>query len=327
VGRNGCKSINNKLLRKVRKSRSTEQNPEIQTMRCGRAGVWAAVLAVGAAFPAWAQLDRDLIRPRREEPRPARSTPAPTPPAETREPEAPPVSAPQTAAEPSLWSVVLATFKGESAEQEAAFALGRSRETPELAGAFVERRGTAFVLALGRFSDPGSPEAQAELKRVQGIEFQGGRPFAMAFLSPPVAGSEQGAMPQYNLLRTKEQYGPRARFTLQIGAYGRRDINRPTEADLTEFRRAAERAVWQLRREGELAFYYHGPNMSMVTIGIFDGEDFDPAVPGSKSQRVIEAQKRHPYNLFNGQGVRERRGGQAGDGRMQPSALVIIPEK
>ena len=89
----------------------------------------------------------------------------------------------------------------------------------------------------------------------------------------------------------------------------------------------------ELRREGELAFYCHGPNRSMVTIGIFGIEDFDPQKPAMTSPRLVELRKRYPYNLQNGQGVRRTAtvttasGQRARVEKIEPSRLVAIPER
>lgn len=311
--------------------RSTEQNPEVSSGR-GELGRTAVVVGLAwivlGAFPAAAQLDRDVARPRREAV-PAKSAPAqpaPTQPAASEPEPGAPVAAPNTSAD-SMWSIVIAAFKGEEAREQAERGLEQIHTRGRLPEAFAEMRGATAVIGVGRFSDPSSPEAQAELKRVQAIEVEGVRAYGLAFMSPPLHGSDQGVLPKYNLLRTKEQYGPRAMYTLQVGAYGRKDLARPTEADLAEARRAAEQAAVQLRREGELAFYYHGPSLSMVTIGVFDSEDFDPQTPKLMSARVREAMKRYPNNLYNGKGVLRRGPDTGPEGRLQSSALVIIPEK
>lgn len=229
----------------------------------------------------------------------------------------------------SGWCVVLAVLRGDSADEQARIVLERVRTEGGLPEAFAVRRNASTIIAIGDFSSPDDPRALAELKRVQDIQVtgQGGqisRPYAFAILAPPTS-EKAGGSPQYNLLRAKEILGKDALYTLQVGAYGRLDLPRPTEADLAESRNAAEQAVLKLRQEGEQAFYYHGPTMSMVTIGVFGTDDFDPQLPNFKSSRLRDVQKRHPLNMYNGQGVKEKRKG-APD-RMQQSNLVAIPSK
>lgn len=229
------------------------------------------------------------------------------------------------AAEQGGWSVLVAIFRGEKHEEAAAQALAEFRTRGMLPEAFAQKRGEATCILLGEFSGPDDPAAQAELKRIQSIEINNEAPYTTSYLAPPYKANLKGSLPQYNLSQAKLLYGKRAIQTLQVGVYGREDIDRPTEADLKECRKAAEDAVVKLRQEGEMAFYYHGPRRSMVCIGVFDLTDFDPQVPNYKSARLRDAQKRFPYNLYNGQAIRIKRPGQAAT--LQPSNLVAIPDK
>ena len=222
------------------------------------------------------------------------------------------------------WSIAIHLARGDE-QNEAPNILGRIRSEGGLPNAYLQKRGNATLIAVGSFDDPDDPKAQSELKRVQQLEVGGSRPYAAAYLTPPPTASLQGRMPQYNLVRVKAMLGESALYTLQVGAYGREDLPRPTEADLAEARRAAEQAVVQLRQEGEQAFYYHGPRMSMVTVGTFDLSDFDPQLPRFKSSRLLAAQKRHPYNLYNGAAIKEKP--KNAPERLQPSNLVAIPSK
>jgi hypothetical protein len=226
---------------------------------------------------------------------------------------------------PTGWTVVLAVFRGPEREAASAVMLSRVQSEGGLPGAFRVRRGEAVVVAVGDFASPEEPAARAELERVQGMAFGGQRPYERAFLSPPVGQRKEGGFPQYNLARAKEMYGDKALYTLQIGAYGRRDLERPTEEDLKEAREAAEAAAFKLRQEGELAFYYHSTSMSMVTIGVFGLEDFDPQTPTYKSARLRDVQKRFPHNLYNGAGIKQRVRGMPE--RLQPSSLVALPRR
>lgn len=231
------------------------------------------------------------------------------------------------------WSIVLVVFRGEDQAQLARLALAKVRGEGGLPDAHIEKRGDSTAVAYGQFESANSPEAVNELKRVQdmvvGTPKQ--QPYQFALLSPPVNKPMEGSIPEYNLVTAKSLMGADALYTLQVGVYGRQDLNRPTEADLAESRKAAEQAVVRLRQEGEQAFYYHGPRMSMVTIGVFDEHDFDPQVPSYKSPRLTDIRKRHPYNLYNGTGITEnkpgRRQGLTVEQKLQTSTLVKIPEK
>lgn len=222
------------------------------------------------------------------------------------------------------WVIVLAAFRDENRGAQAAMALNDAKAIYGLPQAYAEVRGLNTVVAYGAFADPSSPEAHAELERVRGIQSPEGRPFAGAFLAPPFT-VQVGSRPEYNLTAAKAAHGDEALYSLQVAAYGRDDLARPTEADLKEVRKAAEEAAAVLRREGEMAFYYHGPHRSMVTIGVFDEADFDPQTPSYQSRRLMETRKRFPDNLYNGAKIRVRRPGESP--RIQASTLVSIPER
>jgi len=223
------------------------------------------------------------------------------------------------------WAVLIAIFRGENNEQEAATTLAEFRTRGMLPEAYLQKRGQATCILAGAFTGPDDPAAQAELKRIQSIEINNEAPYAGSYLAPPPQADLKGSMPEYNLRQARLIYGDKAIQTLQVAVYGREDIDRATEDDLKECRKAAEDAVVKLRQEGELAFYFHGPRRSMVCVGVFDLSDFDPQIPSYKSSRLRETQKRFPHNLYNGQAIRVKSPGQTA--KLQPSALVAIPEK
>ncbi|MBL0871350.1 MAG: hypothetical protein IBJ18_12330 [Phycisphaerales bacterium] len=231
-----------------------------------------------------------------------------------------------TAAPPSNdWTIALATFRGDTAEQSAQAFLQQIRSVPSLSEAFVERRGQGVIVALGRFSGPGTPEGTAALNRVHTTIIDNKTPFVTAFLAPPDSQSQQGTVPEYNLARAKQLFGKPAQWTLQVGIYGLADPSkRPTESDLKEIRQRAEEAVLKLRREGELAFYYHARERSTVTIGIFDDQAAGAIQGIAESQTLRSARERFPYNLLNGAAIRTRQGGRD---VLQPSVVVRIPSE
>jgi len=226
----------------------------------------------------------------------------------------------------AAWTIALVVFRGQTAEDGAKLALHKVQTEGNLPGAFSERRGESVIVAVGRFESAESPKAAAEVKRIQDMTVNGQQPFRDALLIPPLAGANLGSMPHLSLVQTKRILGKSALYTLQVAAYGRRDLLKPSDADLAEPRKAAEQAAVRLRQEGEQAFYYHGPRMSMVTIGIFDEADYDPQTPMLQSARLRDARERHPHNLYNGAGIKEKKPGER-DGRLQATSLVAVPEK
>lgn len=212
----------------------------------------------------------------------------------------------------SGWTIVLATFNGPDARVDAAEALPAIQQGSGFTGLFVEHRRRGSFVASGRYASETDPVAIADLERFRSFERNGVRPFGRAFLAPPVGGAE-GSRPEINLLRAKEVFGRDARYTLQVAVY--------ESSDRRESMRAAEEAAYIYRQDGELAFYYHGPTKSMVTIGVFSDRDIDVEA-GIESAELTALRLRHPRNLFNGMAIRETTQGRT---REQPSQLVQIP--
>lgn len=224
------------------------------------------------------------------------------------------------------WTIVLLSVdQADKAENM----LAQVRTTGRLPDAFMMQRNGKFVIAVGSYEDPAQRIAQVELQRVRAIEIDGQKPYEHSFLAPPSGDLARGSIPEYDLRNARRQYGEKAFYTLQVAVYGREDDQKATETDLTQFRAAAEKAATSLRQEGELAFYYHGPNRSMVTVGIF-GEDDVKVNRGvtTESAKLQMARDRHPLNLLNGrtiiEHVRTSTGGTVP--RDQASFLVRVPD-
>ena len=229
------------------------------------------------------------------------------------------------------WSIILATFRGAEQAVLAEAGVARVREQAKINDVFSEVRGEATVVAVGRFADPSSPEAVGRLDEVRKTKVGQTRPFLGAFLAPAGDVINVGTRPEYNLISARKEFGARAQYTLQVGVYSREDINRePTEAELAELRRAAEEAAASLRKEGELAFYFHGPRRSMVTIGVWSDEDLprratDEAPSRPENPELTGLKKRFPHNLYNGAGLKQRN--KLGNEQVQASQLVQIPDR
>jgi len=239
-----------------------------------------------------------------------------------------PNSGDQPAAGEGVWSIVIIACRGEGAEQRAEQAAEKVRAEGRLPDVYVEQRGEAFVVAYGRYASP-DDRAKKDLQRVRDTSVNGETPFASAALSPPAFSGLTGSFPEYELLAAKQRAGKRALYTLQVAVYERSDGKEPSADDFKMIRAAAEKAAVQMRREGEEAYYFHGPRRSMVTIGLFDETEYDTKAPGKpkQSKRLLDLRKAHPYNLVNGQGMRVKIKGQKGEGDISPSFLVNVPDK
>jgi hypothetical protein len=232
------------------------------------------------------------------------------------------------------WSIVLEAFREGDQDAKARETLDQIKTRGGLSEAYLEKRGAATVIAYGDYADPGSKEAKADLERIHNltvtVDGNAQKPYGRAFFAPPEG--TPGNTPEYDLVNAKRLNGNWVLYTLQIGVYTRDDNKPPSEKELAEFRKTAEDAVVKLRREGEQAYYYHGPTASLVTIGLFGKEDFDPQVPGVQSPTLTALRQRFPYNLLNGMGIRNRvtltdpkTGKKIKQERIQPSGLVAVP--
>ncbi len=235
---------------------------------------------------------------------------------------------PDTQDDSIQWSIILVTLPNMQLAQQA---LVNVQSKHGLLSAYTKKRQGKAVIAYGRYEGPNDQRALIDLDRVREIQSTNGtRPFAAAFLAPPSSETLGGQNAEYNLRTVKSRFGPKAIYTLQIGVYGTHGGESPSASEIKEFRTTAERAVLELRDQGEQAFYYHAPLRSMVTIGVFGEQDFDgTTTPAIESMRLKELRKRYPHNYLNGQGIRETIRSSTGQRitRLQPSNLVSIPEK
>jgi len=224
----------------------------------------------------------------------------------------------------SDWSIVIAGFNRETEGDAAATALDKVRNQGNLTDAYLEERGKAIVVAYGKYDSANSPAAKRDIDRIRGIEINKGYPFAGALLAPPLYEALAGTNPEFDLRNAKARFGKDALYTLQVGIYTRADGAEPTGKELGELRAAAEKAVNELRRQGDQAFYYHGPRRSMVTVGIFTNKDYDAADATRQSPQLVLLRQKYPYNLENGAGVKRKRAGQT-EAKIDQSFVVALP--
>lgn len=197
------------------------------------------------------------------------------------------------------WVILLSAFSGPDAVRQANAMLMRIKAEGGLPDAYVQDRGDSAVVVHGAFDSPTDPRAQAELARVRHLTANGTKPYVRAFMAPPHQAESSGAAAAYDLRRAREEFGDRAKYTLQIGYYGRDELERPTEKEIAESRRAAEKAAADLRRRGETAFFYHGVMRSYVTVGTFDEDEL-----ANGSAELRQTVDRHQYHLYNGAAIK-----------------------
>lgn len=227
----------------------------------------------------------------------------------------------------SKWTIMLLHLKG-SAQDPAINAVLRSVKANGVPEAFVETRGDTALIVVGKYDSPASSDAQAMLKRVKEIVIDGQRPYMAAHMLPPPAQSLKGSIPEWDLRNAKANYGKQAEYTLQINIYTN-PSGRASASELKEFQKAAEAAVRTLRKENAEAFYYHDQAGSTVTVGLFSQDELDSGFslkPGA-GRGVRELQKKFPYALVNGAGVKDKSVDAQGKPveSMRPSFIVRVP--
>ena len=215
------------------------------------------------------------------------------------------------------WAIALHRFTGPEREKQAQTTLERLQNETNLTGLWVESSPTTATVYRGRFDDPQAGDAQTALQQTRQTTLQGQRPFARARFVQLGDGGTQNLNDPLNLKRHSGQY------TLQVGFYTSEfDGDRQT---------AAERAAKTLREAGHKAFYYHGDNQSLVTVGVFTYQQAfvtknDPRAPSATidtyAPQIREIQETFPYNLKDARQLRQAQQGEHPDA--QESGIVRV---
>ena len=197
---------------------------------------------------------------------------------------------PSTPAEPKGWAIHIAQLQGEDAQQRARNAIKFLADHANVPDLWYQKRGDTVDLYRGRYLNPTHENAQSDLRQTRMLVINGKRPYQQVELVPLIpAGGDHLPMHPTDLRKHSGMY------TLQIGFFD--------DSSGESFREAAEHTVESLRKNGVEAFFYHGPNRSLITTGLFTYEQ--AFVVGSHGQDeyspgVLELQKRFPCNLGNG---------------------------
>lgn len=225
-----------------------------------------------------------------------------------------PVAQPE-ASKRTTWAILLGATTGPGADRQAATLAALAKQSGSVESVFIERRDEGYAVLYGSYDDPGSAQAKSDLASARAIMIADARPFEGAIMAPPAVRGVAGSTPEYDLRNVRQFSGDKGvRFTFQVGIYLRTDLQKPTESEIAEFRKSAEEAVRALRGSGEQAFYYHGPEKSTITIGLFSDD---------KDVRIPALRKKYPLNMVNGQQTTNAKAvaGQRG----QESFLVRLP--
>lgn len=215
------------------------------------------------------------------------------------------------------WTIGLGRFEGAGHRERADAARKQLAARTGFPDLWVGEDANASMLYAGHYPSPQDKQARTDLDQWQRLRASGKVTLPAAMLVPitPVAGAPGTAGPSDLDLRSA---AARGLYTLQIGFY--EDAQGKSE----DYKKAAEQAATALRKDGYQAYYYHGPNRSMITIGVFGPEALTDKGNGEVvyADEVLALQRRFPYNLANGETIRETRAGKTTE---QPSFLVRIP--
>lgn len=190
------------------------------------------------------------------------------------------------------YSIELARFTGTQGVRQAPSVIRTARFDGGLADIWYVSNADRTTVYSGRFASLDSPSAKAQLRRVQQTEIDGQRPFEDARL---VALSGDRSMGTTDDQRDLRSLSGRGLFTLQIGYYDR--------AYGDDFRKAAEDRVDELRAQDEDAYYYHGPNRSLILVNAWTRPEAFLSESGQMdrySSEVLSVQQRFPHNVPNG---------------------------
>lgn len=210
------------------------------------------------------------------------------------------------------WTIGLGRFEGSAHRQRADRARQQLAARTGFDDLWTAEENGGTMLYAGHYPSPQDKQAKADLQKWRQLR-SSGQVRLPAAMMVPIVDTPEGEIGDLDLRNA----AARGQYTLQVGFYDN------VEAEGKDHRKAAEKAAAALRDEGHLAFYYHGPNRSMVTVGIF-GPDAVVSQNGETAYaaEVTKLQREFPYNLANGQTIRETRGDKTTE---QPSFLVRIP--
>jgi hypothetical protein len=209
------------------------------------------------------------------------------------------------------WSILLASFTGTTQQKQASDMVDQLKRENVSDVWFAEQDGYTHVYR-GKFNDPTRPEVQSALRQSRMLKLGDARPFTSARLVAARPALEISTS-QMDLKRYRDQ----GYYSLQIAVYD--------DAAGSNYKELAEVAAANLRKDGDMAFFYHGPFRSMVTIGLYT---YDQAwtkrmsIGDTYSPEIRKLQEKYPFNLYNSRTIIEKVDGKKV--REQPSFLVPV---
>ena len=191
------------------------------------------------------------------------------------------------------WAILMGEFDGHHHRRDAEHLLRKLALEAYVPALWIRSGDTQSQVLRGIYLS--TDAAQIDLDKTRTVIINGSQPYQKAQL---VSLSNDGVSTD-NPYDLKIHSGS---LSLQIGFFD--------ENYGAEFRQAAVTMVEELRRQGDEAYFYHGPNMSMVTVGLFVEKDrIQRTLKGTGGRQIIatqysarvqELRSRYPYNFANG---------------------------
>jgi hypothetical protein len=197
--------------------------------------------------------------------------------------------APEPPAEKGRLTILLVEYVGPNASADARRIAGELM-AQDLPGVFVVEGADEASVCVGRYDTWKDPKAKQMLARVRQVRDRQGRyPFAGVMLMPVPESAPPNPWPLQKAAGT---------YSLHVASW--EAVGRKA--------RAQDYAA-RLRQRGHEAYVYHGPRLSMVTLGAFGDEVFaDPrevgrpgATPKIIGREVLALQKAFPTMVLEGE--------------------------
>ena len=225
------------------------------------------------------------------------------------------------------WSIIVDVVQGIGHQSLADHAVQDLNGRIGGTGFWSRKSTNESTICYGRYESRDSNAAKSDLNKLKQWGATGKirpRPFMLVPISENRIPTAAGSASDLQSVRD------RADVTLQIGYYDRQFRDDEFGGD---FRKAAEAAANQLRNDHNIdVYFYHGPNRSLITVGLFNNSVLTPVTKEEQQQaRALEAlRKQFPYNLWNGMTLRIARRGMIGTNPLKneytPSFLVRLPQ-
>jgi hypothetical protein len=208
------------------------------------------------------------------------------------------------------WAILLATYQGDQAREQAYQQMHQLRQTEQVPDLWVRHEEGNVLLYRGRYQTKTDTQAQEDLRQSRMLKAGNKRAFSRAAIVPV------GRMPEGNSDDALDLHRYSGMYTLQIAFFD--------EAGGPTFRKAAEQMARELRDSKVEAYYYHGPYLSLVTVGLFNDNDFErKGTTSVYGPRIRQLRETFPYNIGNGATVVEKIDGK--NIGTQQSFLVRVP--